>query len=101
MIQLYPALFATVGIGAVTVAVLFSKIVSTTVDNLKAKKIADAIAQGAMTFLKEEYKVIAVAITRIAVVLGYVFGGGSGYGWWIINCFRASFKICWCSSSVS
>ncbi len=74
MIQLYPALCAVIGLGVATVAVLFSKTRGKEVANAKAKKIADAIAQGAMTFLREEYKIIACVVALIAIVLGYTVG---------------------------
>ncbi len=74
MVSVYPALFAVVGVGAVTVAMLFSKIGSSAITNEKAKKIADAIASGAMTFLKEEYKVIACVVALISIALVYAFG---------------------------
>ena len=42
--------------------------------NLKALKIADAIKSGAMTFLTEEYKVIALVVLPIVLALTYVSG---------------------------
>jgi K(+)-stimulated pyrophosphate-energized sodium pump len=74
MVQIYSALCAAVGIGAVSVAVLFSRTRGKAVTNAKAKKIADAIATGAMTFLREEYKVIAIVVAVIAAALVYAFG---------------------------
>jgi len=74
MVQLYSALFAVVGLGAVSVGLLFSQTRAKGVTNAKAKKIADAIAQGAMTFLREEYKVIAIVVALIAGILGYTLG---------------------------
>lgn len=74
MVQLYTALFAVIGVGAVSVGLLFSQTRAKGVTNAKAKKIADAIAQGAMTFLREEYKIIAVVVALIAGVLGYTLG---------------------------
>ena len=74
MVQIYSALCAVIGIGAVSVAVLFSRTRGKAVTNAKAKKIADAIATGAMTFLREEYKVIAVVVAIIAAVLTYTIG---------------------------
>lgn len=66
MMHLYPALFAVSGLGALVVAALFFKINSQKVSDKKAEKIAGAIARGAMTFLKEEYMVIAFVITVVA-----------------------------------
>lgn len=50
---------------------LFNKITSISVDHEKATSIAKAIRDGAMTFLIEEYKIIAVVALIVAVVLGY------------------------------
>jgi K(+)-stimulated pyrophosphate-energized sodium pump len=74
MIHLYGALSAIIGLGAVSVVTLFSTLRGKEVTNEKAKKIAAAIAQGAMTFLREEYKVIACAVAVIAAVLAYTLG---------------------------
>ena len=60
-------LLAEVGI----VFLLFSRINSIRVDNEKAGKIAYAIRQGAMTFLNEEYKIIAVVVAIVATMLGF------------------------------
>lgn len=50
---------------------LFTRIKSIAVDNAKAQSIADAIQAGAMTFLREEYKIIAIVVSALALVLGY------------------------------
>ena len=55
---------------AVVVALLF-KIRSISVDNSKAQEIADAIRSGAMTFLREEYQIIAVVVAIVALALGF------------------------------
>ena len=39
------------------------------VDNVKAQQIADAIKLGAMTFLREEYKIIAFVVLPIVLLL--------------------------------
>ncbi|MDZ4151686.1 sodium/proton-translocating pyrophosphatase, partial [Methylicorpusculum sp.] len=41
---------------------------------MKAAKIAAAIAHGAMTFLREEYKIIAVVALLGMLILGYLMG---------------------------
>lgn len=69
MMYLYPALLAVTGLGALVVAALFFKINSQKVSDKKAQKIADAIQCGAMTFLKEEYKVIAVVVAIVASLI--------------------------------
>jgi K(+)-stimulated pyrophosphate-energized sodium pump len=58
------------GIGIV--CLLFYRIKSIAVNDQKAAKIAQAISDGAMTFLKEEYQVIAVAVALIATIIGFV-----------------------------
>jgi len=64
-------LFGAVSIGAMVVAGLFFKISAIKVNDKKAEKIAGAIAKGAMTFLKEEYKIIAIVITLVATLIGF------------------------------
>ena len=65
MVDLYQSFFAIAGVGAVIVAVLFGKINQEKVSNEKAEKIASAILKGAMTFLREEYKVITLMVVLI------------------------------------
>jgi len=67
---LFYGIVALFGLGIV--AYLFSRILSIGVDNEKAQKIADAISVGAMTFLFEEYKVIALVIAIIAALLFFL-----------------------------
>lgn len=74
MVQLYPLLFAAAGLGALVVAGLFSKISSIVVKDKKAEKIAKAISVGAMTFLQEEYKLIALVVVFVGSVIGYAIG---------------------------
>lgn len=68
---LYSFLGATGLIGLVTVALLMRGIIARKVDNAKAAQIADAIRLGAMTFLYEEYKIIAGVVALIVILLGY------------------------------
>ncbi len=74
MIDLSVALLAVVGLGALTVAGLFIRINAIKVDDAKAQKIADAISTGAMTFLKEEYTVIAIVVLLVSSFIGYFIG---------------------------
>ncbi len=68
----YYAIIAGAGLLGIGVMLyLFNKITSISVDNEKATSIAQAIRDGAMTFLVEEYKIIAVVALLVAVVLGY------------------------------
>ncbi len=57
--------------GLAVVAWLFARIASISVDNEKARNIAQAIREGAMTFLQEEYRIIAVVVALVACLLGY------------------------------
>lgn len=72
--MLFGLIFLSSLCGLAVVGFLFKKISSIRVDNASAKTIAKAIADGAMTFLKEEYKVIGVVSVLVAGLLGYIFG---------------------------
>ena len=63
-------------LGLTVVAVLFCSIRKLAVNNHKAEQIAAAIHAGAMTFLREEYKVIAVVVAIVAIILGLIFKSG-------------------------
>ncbi len=70
---LYYAIFSAAAFfGLAIVIFLFQRISQMKVDNEKAKHIAKAIRDGAMTFLTEEYKIITVVVAAIALLLGYV-----------------------------
>src|SRR3990167_5418048 len=60
--------------GLAVVAFLFNKIKSIKVTDKKANQIADAIREGAMAFINEEYRIIAIAIALIASVLAFYLG---------------------------
>lgn len=62
---------AAIAVGAVVVAALMWHIRSVPVTDGGAQKIADAIHTGAMTFLKEEYRIIALVALLVSAVLGY------------------------------
>lgn len=67
------SLFAiTAGIGIIYI--LFKEIYKLTIDDEKAKSIADAISLGAMTFLKEEYKTMSFVVIPVAAGLYYFAG---------------------------
>jgi len=75
----YFAAFAGVAVlGLSIVFFLFTKINNIKVTNKKAAKIAEAIRSGAMTFLREEYKVISIFIVLIALLIGYMMGPWAG-----------------------
>ncbi len=74
LLQQYFLIFGAAAIGGLIVVIsLLSKISSIPVNNKKAERIAEAIRDGAMTFLREEYRLISVAVVAVAVVLGYFF----------------------------
>jgi K(+)-stimulated pyrophosphate-energized sodium pump len=56
-------------VGLVITAYLYWKVKSIEVKNAKANKIADAIHKGAMTFLREEYRVILIVVAVITAGL--------------------------------
>lgn len=58
-------------LGLAVVWALLYKIRSIRVDNPKASEIAAAIRGGAMTFLREEYQIIALVIALVALALGF------------------------------
>ncbi len=60
-------------LGLLVVAILFCSISRLSVNNQKAEQIAAAIHAGAMTFLREEYKVITVVVAIVAIILGVIF----------------------------
>src|ERR1700741_3462816 len=73
-IQMYYLIFAGIALfGLSVVAFLVHAIQRIRVDNEKAIKIAKAIHGGAMTFLKAEYKIIAVVVVIVACVIGFIF----------------------------
>jgi K(+)-stimulated pyrophosphate-energized sodium pump len=68
--QFFAITVATSLLGLAVVAILLYKIKSIVVDNPKAEQIATAIRNGAMTFLREEYQIIALVIAVVAIALG-------------------------------
>jgi K(+)-stimulated pyrophosphate-energized sodium pump len=67
---MYPMILVTGLFGIAVLTFLFKKITAIVVDNEKARSIAMTIQKGAMTFLEEEYKLIAFVVSGIAVLLG-------------------------------
>ena len=79
LLQQYFMIFAGAGLcGLLVMLWLFKRIKAIKVDNKKATRIADAIQLGAMAFLKEEYRLIAIAIALTSVVLSYFLSPLSG-----------------------
>ena len=68
--QFFLVALATSLLGLAVVVVLLAKIRSIKVDNPKAQEIAAAIRSGAMTFLREEYQIIAIVVALVAIALG-------------------------------
>lgn len=60
-----------IAFGFAMVILLYSKITAIAVTDKKAEHIADAIHEGAMTFLAEEYRIILVVVALIAAVLAW------------------------------
>jgi K(+)-stimulated pyrophosphate-energized sodium pump len=68
----YVALFiGAAALGLLVVATLLVKINAIAVTNDKARAIARAIREGAMAFLREEYRIIFAAVVLVAAVLAY------------------------------
>lgn len=57
--------------GVIVFCTLFARVRRIAVDNPKAAKIAAAIKLGALTFLNEEYRIIAGVALIVAALLGY------------------------------
>lgn len=82
----YFQLFIAVGgLGIAVVAVLFSRITAIKVDHSKAAEIAHAISVGAMTFLVEEYKIISLVVTLIALIIGFAAGSWMGAALFVVG----------------
>ena len=72
LIHYFYAMMGAAAFGVAVVVFLFAKIKSIRVGHSKAARIALAIKTGAMTFLQEEYKIIAVVVGLIALLIGFV-----------------------------
>jgi K(+)-stimulated pyrophosphate-energized sodium pump len=68
-------IYMTLGViataGLAVVAFLFHQVHTLSVNDKKAAHIAEAIRDGAMTFLREEYQVISFVVLFIAALLAY------------------------------
>lgn len=65
------ATFAISVIGFAVVFFILSYLRSLKVDNPKALQISQAIRTGALTFLREEYSIIAVVVSIVAALIAY------------------------------
>ncbi len=69
----YFILFAGAALsGLAVVFLLFQRISAMVVDHQEAEKIALAISDGAMTFLKEEYKIITIVVAVVAGLIAFL-----------------------------
>ena len=79
LLQHYFLIFAGTALcGLMVVIGLLSRINAIRVENETARRIAEAIREGAMTFLKEEYRLILIAVALGSGILGYFFSPLSG-----------------------
>jgi len=70
----------------VTVMLLMRYIKKLPVNNPEAQRISDAISLGAMTFLREEYRIIMLVAVVIAAILGY-FASPAAAGCFLVGSF--------------
>ncbi|MFI5333483.1 MAG: sodium-translocating pyrophosphatase, partial [Candidatus Babeliales bacterium] len=77
-LQYFLTFIGSASFGFVVVYALLCKIRSIPVDDHRAKHIADAIRAGAMTFLREEYRIILMVVA--AVTLGMIWLAGLTVG---------------------
>jgi K(+)-stimulated pyrophosphate-energized sodium pump len=75
MIALYAVIASLVGL--VIAALLYKKVVSVKIDNKKVADITEQIQDGAMAFLKAEYKYLSIFVGVVAVILLFVIEGDS------------------------
>ncbi len=75
----FAAFLGTSLIGAIAVYLLFQGINRVKVNHDGAAKIAAAIRLGAMTFLKEEYKIISMFVVGVSIIIGFVMSPLAGF----------------------
>jgi len=63
--------FGMAAIGLAVVGLLLQRVLAWPVVDKQAARLAHAIQEGAMTFLREEYRIIAMLVAVISVVLTY------------------------------
>lgn len=68
---LFTAFIGVAVFGMAVVAMLFAKINALKVDNEKARHIARAIKDGAMAFLRAEYRLILFVVTFVGALIGW------------------------------
>lgn len=70
LMMYYGLIFISSLLGIGVLSYLFTRITAIGVDDERAQSIAFAIQDGAMTFLREEYKIIAFVVLGVALLLG-------------------------------
>ncbi|MBI2353202.1 sodium-translocating pyrophosphatase [Candidatus Dependentiae bacterium] len=68
---MFYALTMSAALGLAVMFFLYRRIWSVAITDKKAEKIADSIRLGAMTFLKEEYKIILISVCVVSSILFY------------------------------
>ena len=68
----YIILFASSLLGFAVVGYFLRGILAVKVTDAQASKVADAIRLGAMTFLKEEYRVISLVVLVLALAIAFL-----------------------------
>jgi K(+)-stimulated pyrophosphate-energized sodium pump len=73
-ISMYLALFSGIAVfGLLLTGVLYGRIARRTNSDDRSSRIAQLIRTGAMTFLRQEYSILAVVIVAVFSLLSYVF----------------------------
>jgi K(+)-stimulated pyrophosphate-energized sodium pump len=89
--MLYAAIACASGLGLIVIFLLNRYISSIEVNDKKASKIATSIFNGAMIFLREEYKIISAAALIVAVLLGYLSQDLLVPGAFLLSCATSMF----------
>ncbi len=74
MLNYFLLFVGTALFGLAVMVYLYRRVMSVGVSDAKAIKVADAIREGAMTFLKEEYRIIFGVVVLGTIILTYVAG---------------------------
>ena len=86
-LQYFLIFLGSASFGFIVVCALMQRIKKIAVDDERAKHIADAIRAGAMTFLREEYRIIIMVVA--AVTLGMILLAGL-----VVGCAFAAGSLC-------
>lgn len=88
---LYAIIASASGLGFIVIFLLNRRISSVKVTHEKASKIAAAIYNGAMIFLREEYKIITAVALVVAAALGYTSQNIYVPAAFLLSCFISMF----------